>query len=215
MPSRRLTALLVVAAMTSGCETTVRLEAPEQPIEMALDVGVTYEVVVRPPTPTGALDIADLSDTTAARERLINRSLDHALVVAGGNRALLFRTRRQANGTRFSASHEVTLPSATPVRGQLQDLPLNVASAEGAALAAGQCYFRYVEDLEDVARIHQLQDQMVTALSACPVIGSDGGLVGVVSVNWDNSQVVDQDRAHGALSEAASVLAAQLPGAGL
>ena len=215
MPSGRLIALLALPAMAGGCETTLRLEAPEQPIEMALDVGVTYEVVVRPPAPTGALGAGSLPDDPAARERLINRSLDHALVEAGGDRALLFRARRDETGTRFSASHEVTLPSAEPVRPQLQDLPFERASAEGAALAAGQCYFRNVEDLEDVARIHQLQDQTVTALGACPIVDRDGDLIGVVSVNWVQGQTVDQGRAHGALSEVANVLAAQISGTGL
>ena len=206
MPGLRLIMLLAAVGLAGGCETTVQLEAPDQPIEMALDVEVTYDVVVRPPTPTGALGMDRVPTDPTARERLINRSLDHALVEAAGDRALLFRARQNGAGIRLDASHEITAPSTRPVLTQLRNLPLDPASPEGAATADGKCYFRYVEDLEDLARIHQLEGQSVTALAACPVIAANGRLVGVVSVNWDRGQTVNQDRAHSALSEAASAL---------
>ena len=211
----RIAVLPAIVALAGGCETTVRLEAPDRPIEMALDVGVTYDVIIRPPTPTGALTMDRVPDEAAARDRLINQALDHALVEAAGDRSLLFRSDRDAAGIRFSASHEVTLPSATPVRTLTQNLPLDAASAEGRALTAGQCYFRYVQDMGDVARIHQLEDQSVTALAACPIVAADGTLAGAVSLNWDRGQIVDQDRAHNALSDAASAIAPILTDTGL
>lgn len=210
MPPCRFASLLAATTLAGACETTLQIEAPDRPIEMALDVGVTYDVVVRPPSPTGALALDSVPGSPAARERLINRSLDHALVEAAGDRALLFRAIPDGTALSFSVSHEITTPSTLSVRQQLQNLPLDPASSEGAALASGQCYFRYVEDLEDIARIHRLQDQSVTALAACPIVAPTGALVGAVSVNWDRGQLVDQDRAHGALSEAADTLAPQI-----
>lgn len=175
---------------------------PDEPIRISVDV------VVRAPEPTGDLGVTRAPSAPQARDRLVLRALRHAQIEAAGDRAILLRLQQGQNGrTILKATHEVVAPGEPRLRDRLQSLPWNENEFEEAALAAGDCYFRYVTDIEDRARLEELLGQAVTALSACPVLYPDGGLYGVVSINWDKDQIVDQATAHRALSEAADVLA--------
>lgn len=191
----------MASMLVAGACTTVRLEAPSEPIQINVDV------VVRELAATESPGIDAAPSDPAARERLIRLSLRNARIAATADRALLLRAREDSSGDVFlDTTHEVAGSGEAMLRDVLQDVLLDVDSFEGATLATGKCYFRYVDDFEDLARIKRLREQVVTALAACPVILADGRLAGVVSVNWDHDQTVDQEAAHVALSEAANTL---------
>lgn len=193
---------LALLLAIGACHSRLQIVPPDEPIRISVDV------VVRTPEPTGDLGVTRAPSDPQARDRLVLRALRHARIEAAGDRAILLRLRQKQDGqTVLSATHEVAAAGEPRLENRLQSLPWNENEFEEATLASGNCYFRYVREFDDRARMEELLGQAVTALSACPVLDRDGRLYGVVSINWDKNQIVDQVTAHRALSEAADVLA--------
>ncbi len=198
--ARRSASLAFLLAL-GACDANVYIVPSEEPIRISVDV------VVRAPEPTGDLAVTRAPSDPEARDRLVVQALRHARLEAAGDLAILMRLQQGQNGrTVIDTTHEVLSDGEPALKSHLQNLPWNDAEFEEATLAAGDCFFRYVTDLDDRARMAELRGQAVTALGACPVLYPDGRLYGAVSLNWSRDQTVDQDTAHRALSEAIDVL---------